>query len=128
MNDLINTKKKMRQAIKKHLLALKVPGEIPQSKKATVKWGGYVTLKLTSNDDVHIGCAEVKRGRRPGYYAIYWIIIISGNSFTSHKFSPSHYDVGPNSDFDVIAEAVCKDIKKYSFPIIKRFLNEKTRG
>jgi len=148
MSDLAETKKKMAQAIKSHFQELKVPGEV--SKKVSTKM--RLEAKLKSGADLAIGCAEVKGGRLPGFYGLYWMFSMTGGPIhdimtataldadphsarpyvitcTSHNLSSaSHFEVGPNTDFDGVAAAICKDIREQAFPIISGFESEPNRA
>jgi hypothetical protein len=148
MSDLADTKKKMGQAIKTHLTELKIPSE--QSRKISSKM--RLEVKLKSGADLTISCVEVKGGRMPGSYGLYWLIALSGGviydvmkacdlaahptitsplifSCTSHNLpSASHFEVTPSVDFEVVAAAICRDIREQSLPIIEGFDSEPNRG
>jgi hypothetical protein len=141
MNELSETKKKMGAALKHQLGKLVLPDE--KTKKVISKQNLEVTLN--SGCKAYIGCAEVKAGRAPGSYAIYWLLSLSegpifeammatgldkSNSFsgtvffvgTSHNLSgQSHYEVSPYIDFEDTAQAVCKAVTEIALPIVKAF-------
>lgn len=149
MSDLTATKKQMGQAVKSQFQALKVPGEV--SKKVSAPQM-RLEAKLKSGADVAIGCAEVTRGRPKGHFGLYWMLSMTGGPIqetreatgldkdpnaarpyvlttTSHNLpGPSHFEVGPTSDFDAVATTICDDIREQAFPIIEGLELKPERG
>jgi hypothetical protein len=141
MSELAETEKKVGKAIKACFSALAVPGEL--SKKVSSKM--RLEAKLRSGADLFIACAKVKRGRPPGAFALYWLFALSGGfiydtmkacglsahpniqtplifSCTSHNLtSASHFDVAPAADLDMVAAAICKDVREQAVPLIEGF-------
>lgn len=149
MSDLAATKKKMAQAIKSRFQALTVPGE--RSKKITASQM-RLEARLKSGADLVLGCADVKAGRPPGSFGLYWMVSLTGGpvqeimeaaglgadprsarpyvfTSTSHNFpSASHFEVSPTADFDAIASAIVEDMREQAFPVIEGFESEYGRA
>jgi hypothetical protein len=141
MSDLTDTKKKIGHAIKAGFSTLEVPGELSRKVSTQLR----LEAKLKSGTDLVIACSEVKAGRPPGSFALYWLFSLSGGfiyntmqacglsahpniqtplifSCTSHNLtSSSHFEVSPTADFDAVAAAICQDIHVQALPIIEGF-------
>lgn len=142
MSNLIETKKKMGNLLKTYLSKLILPGEI--SKKVSTKMRLEANLELGCK--AIIACAEVKGGRPPGNYGLYWLLSLSNgpiyevmqatNSDQSQSFSgniifrgtshnlksgASHYEITSETDLEATVSIICSDIKKICFPIVQSF-------
>jgi hypothetical protein len=108
--------------------------------------------RLESGADLAIACAEVRGGRPPGSYALYWLFSIQGGvvlevmdacglaaepsmhgphlfSCTSHNLtSASHFEVAPGADLDAVAAAICADVQEHAFPMISGLAREPGRA
>jgi len=141
MSDMTDTKKRMGNAFKAHFCKMVVPGEV--SKKVSTKM--QLDARLDSGADVVLACPEVRAGRPPGAYGLYWQFSISGGpilaameatglaasasfhgpvvfALTSHNLPcGSHHEVFPGVDFDAVAAAIGRDMREYAFPLIEAF-------
>lgn len=141
-DSLARTKQAMRRALAVRFQSLAVPDEAAKRVEAQRM---RVVASLRSGATAILGCAEVKRGLPPGRYALYWVATMSGGEIpaimaatgldaspagapphlfttTSHNLSdPSHFAVGPDSDFAAVAAAIGDDLVRHAFPLIAGF-------
>lgn len=141
MSDLAETKKKMGHAIKAHFSELVIPCQV--SKKVSTKM--RLEAKLKSGARLVIACSEVRGGRLPGAYGMYWLFSLAGGFIydamdacglsaapnfstplifrcTSHNLpSASHFEVSPAADMEMVAAEICRDVQEQALPLIEGF-------
>jgi len=148
MRTLAETKKAIGNAMKKRLDTLPILHLASKKVSTKMRFEGV----HESGTEIMFGCADVVGGRPPGHYGLYWLLSLSrgpiyqamvdtgldacksyfGDVFfavTSHNFiKPSHHEIGPDTDPDLLAASVCDQIERIGLPLATAFTVDYNAG
>lgn len=151
-SPLADLKKRTGEALKRRLLALSIADLAPPRASTRMRLEGRYATGLAAGCELTLACASVVGGRRPGSFGLYWLLSLAGGpileamtatglhtapsfagdaffAVTSHNLAtPSHHEVGPDTDVDAVALDICDELQRLALPIAAAFTSAPEAG